>query len=103
MQYEHEQPLPGDALPHSDASPAGLSRYFLRRLERVVDLRRGRWGELNPEELKATDWAIYSTLLDCIGLDVGTAARDLVRRHFGEPHPAGVTPPQSGRERDEGH
>ncbi|MBI4499007.1 MAG: hypothetical protein HY689_14035 [Chloroflexi bacterium] len=101
MQQEHEHSAPSDALVQGERTPSGMGRYFLRRLERLVDLRRGKWGQLNPEEQKAVDWAIYSTLLDCLEFDVAQAAREVVRRHFGAPQPAGITPPHSGQERAE--
>lgn len=86
MQHDAEQARGGDILTRGDrAADAELGKLFLRRLERLVELRRGKWGPLNPDEEKAINQAIYSTLLDCLDLDIAESARALVRRNFGEP------------------
>lgn len=86
MQHDAEQARGGDILTRGDrVAEAELGKLFLRRLERLVELRRGKWGGLNPEEEKAVNQAIYSTLLDCLDLDIAETARALVRRNFGGP------------------
>ncbi|MCX6021414.1 MAG: hypothetical protein NTZ05_06745 [Chloroflexi bacterium] len=92
MQNDAEQARGGDILTRSDRPAAELNQLFYRRLERLVELRRGKWGKLNPDEERMTNRAIYSTLLDCLELEVAGEARALVRRHFGEPR-SGEEPP----------
>jgi hypothetical protein len=93
MQHDAEQARGSEILTRGDrGADAEMGKLFLRRLERLVELRRGKWGPLNPDEEKAINQAIYSTLLDCLELDVADAARALVRRHFGGP-PQPRTPP----------
>ncbi len=60
---------------------------FLKRLKRLVRLRgRTQKARYGLPKTKLLDWAIYSTLSDCMGLGVGEEARriiDVGKQHGG--------------------
>jgi hypothetical protein len=60
--------------------PQGLQRMFLLRLRRLLWLRRSCVGQLEDSILKVLDRAIYSTYCDCIELQVGDEARQLLKQ-----------------------
>ncbi len=68
------------AVEAQDAIQTPLQAYFLRRLERVLRLRFEQGGNLNEGGTHLLDHAIYSTYCDCLDLDVGGAAKELIRQ-----------------------
>ncbi len=60
--------------------PQGQQRMFLLRLRRLLWLRRSCAGQLEDHALKVLDKSIYSTYCDCIELDVGEEARQLLKQ-----------------------
>jgi hypothetical protein len=66
---------------HSTRSPRTLKRFFLQRLERLVEIRRDK-GSLLEEGtaiLRLVDKAVYSTFCDCLDLGAGKEARAILR------------------------
>ncbi|MGE5620826.1 MAG: hypothetical protein ACM3US_16380 [Sphingomonadaceae bacterium] len=53
---------------------------FLLRLRRLLWLRRSCVGQLEDSILKVLDRSIYSTYCDCIELEVGEEARQLLKQ-----------------------
>ncbi len=64
----------------SATGPQGQQRMFLLRLRRLIWLRRSCAGQLEDSILKALDRSIYSTYCDCLELDVGDEARQLLKQ-----------------------
>lgn len=67
----------GDDTP---GGPQGQQRMFLLRLRRLLWLRRSCVGQLEDSILKVLDRSIYSTYCDCIELEVGEEARQLLKQ-----------------------
>ncbi|MHB0870066.1 MAG: hypothetical protein ACYC66_17640 [Chloroflexota bacterium] len=67
----------GDNTP---GGPQGQQRMFLLRLRRLLWLRRSCVGQLEDSILKVLDRSIYSTYCDCIELEVGEEARQLLKQ-----------------------
>lgn len=63
-----------------DHSLVGPERLFLLRLRRLVWLRRGAAHQVDELVLRALDKAIYSTYCDCLELQVGEKARELLAK-----------------------
>ncbi len=60
--------------------PQGLQRMFLLRLRRLLWLRRSCVGQLEDNILKVLDRSIYSTYCDCLEIEVGEEARQLLKQ-----------------------
>jgi hypothetical protein len=77
---EIERGEPGAAGPVAPA-PEAVSReerwrrFFLGRLEYLIQLRDGLRGPLSPERERLVKRALYSTYRDCLSLGVGDEAR----------------------------
>ncbi len=77
---EIERGEPGPARPAA-SSPEVISReerwrrFFLGRLEYLIQLRDGRRGPLTAEKERLVKRALYSTYRDCLSLGVGDEAR----------------------------
>ena len=74
-------PLPEDEVRHSP-----LQLHFLRRLNRLLNLRYEQGTQLNTEGVRLLDRSIYATYCDCVDLGVGDKAQQLLRR-FPVPSP----------------
>ncbi len=63
-------------------APRQIKRFFLKRLQQMVELRneRGRLRDGDAQELRLLDKAVYSTFCDCLDLDAGEEARDILHR-----------------------
>lgn len=73
----------------SDPKAAALARFFLTRLERLVQLRLSEHNRLSDEYTRLLNRAIYSTLCDCIDAGVGDLARARLRSVMITPRPKG--------------
>ncbi len=56
-----------------------LRRFFLGRLEYLVQLRDGVAGGLKAQDDLLIKRALYSTYRDCVSVDVGDEARTLLK------------------------
>ncbi len=75
---------------HSTRSTRILKRFFLQRLERLVEIRRDK-GPLLEEgtaTLRLVDKAVYSTFCDCLDLGAGKEARAILRGDSAHPRGA---------------
>lgn len=57
-----------------------LQLHFLRRLNRLLQLRREQGSQLNGEGVRLLDRAIYSTYCDLVDLGVASEAQKLLHR-----------------------
>lgn len=64
--------------PSTSGAVTGLARYFLSRLERLVQIRQTQSGQLSNEVIRILDRAIYTTLCDCIDAGAGEVARAIL-------------------------
>jgi hypothetical protein len=55
-----------------------LQLFFLRRLNRLLQLRQQQAGQLNTEGTLLLDRAIFSTYCDAVDLGVGTEAHKII-------------------------
>jgi len=80
----------------STSSTRPLERFFLQRLERLVEVRRdkGPLLEKGTALLRLVDKAVYSTFCDCLDLGEGKEARTILRNEAVPPH--GVDLPGTG-------
>ncbi len=64
--------------------PKYLQRFFLKRLNRLVAVRRERAPFLDAGDfdLHLLDKAVYSTFCDCLDLGVGDEARSVLRHDY---------------------
>jgi hypothetical protein len=72
---------------------AGLEMrgVYLRRLQRLLQLRKNHEGQLNFDGIRLLDKSIYATYCDCISVGALEAAQEVLRR-------CTVTVPQPGSE-----
>lgn len=56
-----------------------LRRFFLGRLEYLVQIRDGSGGALKPADDLLIKRALYSTYRDCISMGVGDEARTILK------------------------
>lgn len=57
-----------------------LQQMFLRRLQRLLDLRKSYGGQLNFEGTRLLDKCIYATYCDCLAVNSLEAAQEVLRR-----------------------
>jgi len=57
-----------------------MQGVYLRRLQRLLDLRRNHEGQLNFEGMRLIDKSIYATYCDCVSVDASEAAQEVLRR-----------------------
>ena len=57
-----------------------LQLYFLRRLNRLAQLRQQQASHLNGDGLKLLDRAIFSVYCDCLDQGVGETAQAILHR-----------------------
>ncbi len=66
------------------SGPKYLQRFFLKRLNRLVAVRRERGPFLDAGDfdLRLLDKAVYSTFCDCLDLGAGDEARSVLRHEY---------------------
>jgi hypothetical protein len=79
-----------------------LRNAYLGRLRRLLRLRSHHHEELNEQGLWLLDRSVFATYRDCVGLGMGFAAQDIIRRFSaqgrGLPHsPVGDIGDPAGR------
>ncbi|MGD0115085.1 MAG: hypothetical protein ABSC13_03665 [Dehalococcoidia bacterium] len=57
-----------------------LPQMYLRRLQRLLEVRKSYGGQLNFEGTRLIDKAIYATYCDCLAVDSLDAAQEVLRR-----------------------
>ncbi|MGA2286467.1 MAG: hypothetical protein ABSG55_09385 [Dehalococcoidia bacterium] len=57
-----------------------LQQMYLRRLQRLLELRKSYGGQLNFEGTRLIDRSIYATYCDCLAVDSLEAAQEVLRR-----------------------
>jgi len=65
-----------------------MQGVYLRRLQRLLQLRKNHEGQLNLDGLRLLDKSIYATYCDCLSVGALEAAQEVLRRST-------VTLPQS--------
>jgi len=63
-----------------------VQRFFLIRLERMVELRRSPEARTETWQSTLIDRAIYSTFRDCVALGLADEARTVLRGEERAPH-----------------
>ena len=53
---------------------------YLRRLQRLLQLRKNHEGQLNIEGMRLIDKSIYATYCDCVSVGALEAAQEVLRR-----------------------
>ena len=72
---------PSASLPlETDAFDIEMRGVYLRRLERLLQLRKNHEGQLNLDGLRLLDKSIYATYCDCVSVGAGEEAQDLLRK-----------------------
>jgi hypothetical protein len=94
---EHNDTKAGGAsasLPlETDGFGVEMQGVYLRRLQRLLQLRKNHEGQLNLEGLRLLDKSIYATYCDCVSVGAPEAAQEVLRRST-----VTVTLPQSAPE-----
>jgi hypothetical protein len=57
-----------------------MQGVYLRRLQRLLQLRKNHDGQLNFEGMRLIDKSIYATYCDCISVGALEAAQEVLRR-----------------------
>jgi hypothetical protein len=57
-----------------------MQGVYLRRLQRLLQLRKNHEGQLNFEGIRLIDKSIYATYCDCVSVDALEAAQEVLRR-----------------------
>jgi hypothetical protein len=57
-----------------------MQHMYLRRLQRLLQLRKSHEGQLNFEGTRLLDKCIYATYCDCVAVDSLEAAQEVLRR-----------------------
>jgi len=71
-----------------DSFRVEMRGVYLRRLQRLLQLRKNHEGQLNLEGLRLLDKSIYATYCDCVSVGAPEPAQEVLRRFT-------VTLPQS--------
>lgn len=71
-----------------DTFSVEMRGVYLRRMQRLLQLRKNHEGQLNIDGLRLLDKSIYATYCDCISVGAVEAAQEVLRRFT-------VTLPQS--------
>ena len=81
---EHNDTMAGGASPslplHIDSFGVEMRGVYLRRLQRLLELRKNHEGQLNLEGLRLLDKSIYATYCDCVSVAAAEAAQEVLRR-----------------------
>ena len=81
---EHEERKAGGAsasLPlRTEGFGVEMRGVYLRRLQRLLDLRKNHEGQLNFEGMRLIDKSIYATYCDCVSVGALEAAQEVLRR-----------------------
>ncbi len=64
----------------AECSVAALQQMYLRRLQRLLEIRKSYEGQLNFEGMRLIDKSIYSTYCDCLAVNSLEAAQEVLRR-----------------------
>jgi hypothetical protein len=65
----------------SSATEGLVKATFVRRLERLIQLRRKYSEDLNPLGLRLLDRSIYATYKDCLAYGGGHEVRRIIEQH----------------------
>jgi len=80
---EHDDRVAGGAsasLPlQVDGFGTEMRGVYLRRLQRLLQLRKSHQGQLNFDGLRLLDKSIYATYCDCVSVGALEAAQEVVR------------------------
>lgn len=57
-----------------------MQGVYLRRLQRLLQLRKNHEGQLNFEGIRLIDKSIYATYCDCLSVGALEAAQEVLRR-----------------------
>jgi hypothetical protein len=57
-----------------------MQGVYLRRLQRLLQLRKNHEGQLNIEGMRLIDKSIYATYCDCVSVGALEAAQEVLRR-----------------------
>jgi hypothetical protein len=63
-----------------DGCSMGLQGIYLRRLQRLLQLRKNHEGQLNFDGTRLLDKSIYATYCDCVSVGALEAAQEVLRR-----------------------
>ena len=82
---EHSETMAGSGasapLPlEIDTFGVEMRGVYLRRLQRLLQLRRSHEGQLNIDGLRLLDKSIYATYCDCLSVDAIEAAQEVLRQ-----------------------
>jgi hypothetical protein len=81
---EHNDTMAGGAsapVPlNIDSFGVEMRGIYLRRLQRLLELRKSHEGQLNLEGLRLLDKSIYATYCDCVSVGAVEAAQEVLRR-----------------------
>jgi hypothetical protein len=81
---EHNDAKAGEAstsLPlDTDGFSVEMQGVYLRRLQRLLQLRKNHEGQLNLEGLRLLDKSIYATYCDCVSVGAPEAAQEVLHR-----------------------
>lgn len=69
-----------DILREKEGKYSSLQSFFLRRLNKLLQLRQEQSSQLNGDGLRLLDQAIFSTYCDCVDLGVGAKAQKLIHQ-----------------------
>jgi hypothetical protein len=75
---EQEEPTFGSLA--AECPRMALQQMFLRRLQRLLEIRKSYQGQLNFEGTRLIDKSIYATYCDCLAVDSLEAAQEVLRR-----------------------
>jgi hypothetical protein len=80
-QNERTTAGPSAPLPlRTEGSSIEMQGVYLRRLQRLLDLRKNHEGQLNLDGIRLIDKSIYATYCDCISVGALEAAQEVLRR-----------------------
>jgi len=57
-----------------------MQGVYLRRLQRLLQLRKNHEGQLNFDGIRLIDKSIYATYCDCVSVGTLEAAQEVLRR-----------------------
>jgi len=63
-----------------DSFGTEMRGVYLRRLQRLLQLRKNHEGQLNFDGIRLLDKSIYATYCDCVSVGALEAAQEVLRR-----------------------